>query len=142
MLKSIKLHGVGPVRDLSASFGDRLNIVTGDNGLGKSFLLDVCFWSLTGTWPGGRIAIPDRTFKGPTISYSIQSKTRPASRQAKYDFKSQSWSRQRCRRTFPPRFWPQRIRPSSSHPSSRTSMMMRINSSASISIRTSLRARW
>ena len=101
MLKSITLHGVGPVRVLSASFGDRLNLVTGDNGLGKSFLLDVCFWSLTGTWPGGRTAIPDGTSKNPTIRYDIQSKTKPASRTAKYDFKSQSWSRQRGRPPMP-----------------------------------------
>ena len=78
MLKSLKLHGVGPVRDLSASFGERLNIVTGDNGLGKSFLLDVCFWSLTGTWPGGRVAIPDGKEDAPTIKFHIESKTKPA----------------------------------------------------------------
>jgi len=73
MLKSTKLHGVGPVRDLSASFGERLNVITGDNGLGKSFLLDVCFWSLTGTWPGGRLAIPDRNTSQPN---SVMSKMR------------------------------------------------------------------
>jgi hypothetical protein len=101
MLKSIKLHGIGPVDNLSASFGERLNLVTGDNGLGKSFLLDVCFWSLTGTWPGGRKAIPDVTREAPTIGYEIQSKTKPASRDAKYDFKSQSWSRQRGRPPMP-----------------------------------------
>jgi len=33
MLKSITLHGIGPVPELSARFGDRLNIITGDNGL-------------------------------------------------------------------------------------------------------------
>jgi len=101
MLKTLNLYGVGPVKDLSAVFGERLNIFTGDNGLGKSFLLDVCFWSLTGTWPGGRTAIPDGILKAPTISYDIQSKTKSASRQAKYDFKSQSWSRQRGRPPMP-----------------------------------------
>jgi len=101
MLRSIRLHGVGPVRELRALFGDRLNVITGDNGLGKSFLLDMCFWSLTGTWPGGRIAMPDGTVKAPTISYDIQSKTKPASRTAKYDFKSQSWSRQGGRPPMP-----------------------------------------
>jgi hypothetical protein len=101
MLKSLKLHGIGPVRDLAAGFGERLNIFTGDIGLGKSFLLDVCFWSLTGTWPGGRIAIPDGNYKAPLISYDIQSKTKPASREAKYDFKSQLWSRQRGRPPMP-----------------------------------------
>lgn len=101
MLKSLQLHGVGPVRDLAALFGDRLNLVTGDNGLGKSFLLDVCFWSLTGTWPGGRMAIPDGTQKAATIGYDVQSKTKSATREAKYDFKSQSWSRQRGRPPMP-----------------------------------------
>ena len=29
----------------------RMNLVTGDNGLGKSFLLDVAWWALTRKWP-------------------------------------------------------------------------------------------
>ena len=101
MLTSLKLHGIGPVSDLSASFGERLNIFTGDNGLGKSFLLDMAFWALTGTWPGGRTAIPDGNYEVPAITYNIQSKTKPASREAKYDFKSQSWNRRRGRPPMP-----------------------------------------
>ena len=54
MLQSIELRGVGPVAELDAELGSRLNVVTGDNGLGKSFILDTCFWALTGTWPGGQ----------------------------------------------------------------------------------------
>ena len=30
----------------------RLNLITGDNGLGKSFLLDIAWWTLTRTWAG------------------------------------------------------------------------------------------
>ena len=101
MLKSLKLHGVGPVRDLSATFGERLNIVTGDNGLGKSFLLDVCFWVLTGTWPGRRMALPDSNFKSPKISYEVKSKARAAPREATFSFGRQSWSRQRGRPPIP-----------------------------------------
>lgn len=97
MLKSLKLQGVGPVRDLSATFGERLNIITGDNGLGKSFLLDVCFWVLTGSWPGRRMAIPDADFKSPRIGYDVKSKTKSASGKAGYNFKSQTWSRPRGR---------------------------------------------
>ncbi len=29
----------------------RMNLITGDSGLGKSFLLDVAWWALTGRWP-------------------------------------------------------------------------------------------
>src|SRR5688572_14966056 len=101
MLKSLKLHGVGPVQDLSAEFGDRLNIITGDNGLGKSFLLDVCFWTLTGTWPGNRTALPDRKYKSPKISYDIKSKTTSVTRQSPYDFKTQAWVRPRGRPPMP-----------------------------------------
>ncbi len=101
MLTSLRLRDVGPAASFNIELSDRLNLFTGDNGLGKSFLLDVCFWSLTGTWPGGRIAIPNGDYRSPTISYNIQSKTKPASRDAKYDFKSQSWSRQRGRPPMP-----------------------------------------
>lgn len=100
-MKSLKLHGLGPVRDLSADFGERMNIITGDNGLGKSFLLDVCFWVLTGTWPGRRMALPDSSAKAPKIAYQIKSKTKPAAKEASYDFKSQLWKRQRGRPPMP-----------------------------------------
>ena len=101
MLKSLKLHEVGLVPELTASFGERLNIITGDNGLGKSFLLDVCFWTLTGTWPGGRMAMPDINSTAPTITCEIQSRTKCVPREAKYDFRSQSWTRQRGRPPMP-----------------------------------------
>jgi hypothetical protein len=97
MLKSLNLQGVGPVRDLSATFGERLNVITGDNGLGKSFLLDVCFWVLTGSWPGRRMAIPDSGSTSSTIVYDVKSKTKSASGKGSYNFKSQTWSRQRGR---------------------------------------------
>ena len=101
MLKSLNLRGIGPVPNLTASFGSRLNLFTGDNGLGKSFLLDVSFWALTGTWPGGRIAIPSHESKSPEIHLAVQSKFKPTTRVAKYDFQSQSWSRQRGRPPMP-----------------------------------------
>ena len=36
---------------------ERLTLITGDNGLGKTFLLDCACWALTGAWPG-RPALP------------------------------------------------------------------------------------
>jgi hypothetical protein len=96
MLKSLELHSVGPIQDLSAGFGERLNVLTGDNGLGKSFLLDVAFWALTGAWPGGRVALPEPGGKKdkPTITYQITGKNGSAGRKtARFDFRTQSWAR-------------------------------------------------
>lgn len=52
MLTKLNLRGIGSIRDLEIEFGDRLNILTGDNGLGKSFLLDVIWFALTDNWIG------------------------------------------------------------------------------------------
>jgi len=51
MLKSLKLQNVGPAPSMELELGERLNLLTGDNGLGKSFLLDVMWWALTRKWP-------------------------------------------------------------------------------------------
>jgi hypothetical protein len=47
MLGELKLEEVGPGPRLSFSFGPRLNLLTGDNGLGKSFVLELAWWALT-----------------------------------------------------------------------------------------------
>ncbi|WP_324692127.1 ATP-binding protein [Cobetia sp. D5] len=51
MLKSLKTVGIGPAPKMKLDFGSRLNLLTGDNGLGKSFLLDIAWWALTRKWP-------------------------------------------------------------------------------------------
>lgn len=95
MLKSLSLQGIGPVRNLTAAFGPRLNVFTGDNGLGKSFLLDLAFWALTGTWPGGRVAMPEASGKKtrPRIMYEIEGKKKTAEKEASYDWHTQTWKR-------------------------------------------------
>ena len=50
MLQSVHLRDVGPAAEMAWELGSRLNLITGDNGLGKSFLLDVAWWALTRTW--------------------------------------------------------------------------------------------
>lgn len=42
----------GPFRALQLDLGPRLNLFTGDNGLGKSFLLDLVWYASTWTWAG------------------------------------------------------------------------------------------
>lgn len=50
MLKEIHLKWVGTAPQFDVYFTERLNLFTGDNGLGKTFLLDVAWWVLTGNW--------------------------------------------------------------------------------------------
>jgi hypothetical protein len=54
MLTRLQLHQIGPAPDLEAEFGERLNLITGDNGLGKTFLLDACWYALTRSFADGR----------------------------------------------------------------------------------------
>jgi AAA domain, putative AbiEii toxin, Type IV TA system len=52
MIKSLALQGVGPAPELKVDFAPRVNVLTGDNGLGKSFLLDIVWWALSQKWSG------------------------------------------------------------------------------------------
>ena len=51
MIKSLYLSNVGPFIQMDLSFGSRLNVLTGDNGLGKSFFLDLIWFAMTREWP-------------------------------------------------------------------------------------------
>jgi hypothetical protein len=51
-LAYLEIVGVGPSRKLSIELSQRVNIITGDNGLGKSFVLDCAWWALSGKWAG------------------------------------------------------------------------------------------
>ena len=50
MLERLELENVGPAPAMVLDLQRRLNLITGDNGLGKSFLLDVAWWALTRKW--------------------------------------------------------------------------------------------
>src|SRR5947207_15497874 len=99
MLKELELHRVGPVLALKAVFGERLNILTGDNGLGKSFVLDVAWWALTGHW-ASEPALPGRA---PHILYHVSNKKGPtkARKTANFDFERQRWVRPLGRPSVP-----------------------------------------
>lgn len=73
MLELLRLKNVGPAAHLELDFAKRLNVLTGDNGLGKSFALDVAWWALTRTW-AGNVATPTREGKA-TIEYRVTGKT-------------------------------------------------------------------
>jgi hypothetical protein len=49
-LVSLNLSSIGPCRSLNMDMGERLTLITGDNGLGKSFLMECAWWAATGEW--------------------------------------------------------------------------------------------
>ena len=49
-LNYLEVDSIGPVRRLIFQPSKRVNLITGDNGLGKTFLLDLSWWALTQGW--------------------------------------------------------------------------------------------
>lgn len=94
---SLRLANSGPAREMAVDFGQRLTIVTGDNGLGKSFLLDFAWWAATGMW-ADREALPQGNDPklAPEVQYILSGNGgRLSTYSAKFDFKNYSWVRQR-----------------------------------------------
>lgn len=88
---------------------DRVNVLTGDNGLGKSFLLDVMWWALTRTWPAevntalltGGMARPYKGQNG-KIEFAISGRNRPdINKKASFDKNRQKWILSRGRPAIP-----------------------------------------
>ena len=98
MLEAIHLANVGPASEMELEFAPRLNLLTGDNGLGKSFLLDIAWWALTRKWPqdlnpnltSGYAARPTEVARRATISFRVESKT-GVEYESAYDPQLQSW---------------------------------------------------
>ena len=65
MLNYLKLENVGPPPKMEIDFKPRMNFLTGDNGLGKTFLLDIAWWVLTRTWARSPATPPRRGWKTP-----------------------------------------------------------------------------
>lgn len=72
-LSFLQAQGVGPAKTFKFEPSERLNLITGDNGLGKTFLLDCAWWALTGNW-GGQQAYPrqEKENRYPKISFQIK----------------------------------------------------------------------
>lgn len=100
MIHNLALTGVGPSGEMTADFAERLNLLTGDNGLGKSFLLDIAWWALTRKWPaeinpklpGGLMARPQSGAKRTSIAFSVGAKTKKVEYKSVFDRETQAWS--------------------------------------------------
>lgn len=99
MLKELKLSNVGPAAAMELEFGPRLNLITGDNGLGKSFLLDIAWWAMTRKWPSelnphltvGKKVRPTLLEEG-EISFSFTAKSKDESYISNYQARDEAWT--------------------------------------------------
>ncbi len=99
MLEFLHLKNVGPAPEMKMELAPRLNLITGDNGLGKSFLLDIAWWALTRRWPAevnprltaGMRPLPPRSGKA-SISFSFTRQAGTEQYESFYDRATQSWS--------------------------------------------------
>lgn len=93
-LRYLEMRFIGPSDLLRYEPKDRMNVITGDNSLGKTFLLETMWWALTGEWIDYP-AIPkaDVARHLPTIAFGI---TKPSGRKldfnAGYLWPQQEWS--------------------------------------------------
>lgn len=99
MLELLHLENVGPAAEMRLELAPRLNLITGDNGLGKSFLLDVAWWALTRRWPhdlnarltSGYPARPSNPKKKATISFEVSAKSKSIAYESTYSARDQAW---------------------------------------------------
>lgn len=94
MLESIQFKNVGPAPEMSMDLAPRLNLLTGDNGLGKTVLLDGIWWALARTWPltwGGKGIVPEK--EGATLDWIERRHDKSLKIAGHYDFADSIWKR-------------------------------------------------
>jgi hypothetical protein len=92
-LSCIEIKNIGNFPDLIMEPSRRLNLITGDNGLGKSFLLECSWWALTNTWPDLPISPTNLSGKKhASITYKLTGiNGLPVEKTVIYDIKNAGW---------------------------------------------------
>lgn len=101
MLNQLTLNGVGPAQRLVIDFKPRLNFLTGDNGLGKSFVLDIAWWVLTRTWARDIMAMPRQDAAKSSIGYSYTSSKDDFKWSSQFEHDIQQWAVKQGRPAIP-----------------------------------------
>lgn len=109
MIKHLKMTNVGPAPKMELEFGKRLNVITGDNGLGKSFLLDIAWWAMTRKWPAelnsrltsGKVALPTDKKQEAEIDFSFSAVSTTKDYTSKFEPRGQNWKVQQGRPANP-----------------------------------------
>ncbi|MCP4146826.1 MAG: AAA family ATPase, partial [bacterium] len=94
LLLHLELQKIGSVEEMLLEPAHRLNVITGDNGLGKTFLLECAWWALSGQWAG----LPAYPMEGikpgdARLLYRVGGPDEPAPQiEASYDLKTRTWN--------------------------------------------------
>ncbi len=102
ILRWLMIQGVGPSKIIRFEPAERLSVITGDNGLGKTFLLECAWWALTGNW-AGLAAYPrtDSKSSEPKISFLIAGEDRSKPIPVTFNRETNSWPLPNGRPTIP-----------------------------------------
>ncbi|GHV23149.1 hypothetical protein FACS189494_10880 [Spirochaetia bacterium] len=88
-LAYLEINNVGPASQLIMESSNRLNLITGDNGLGKTFLMECSWWALTGRW-SGLAAYTDKI--NASITYALSGTAGwPIKKTISYDIQAGEW---------------------------------------------------
>lgn len=92
-LSTLELYGVGPAKKLHLEFTERVNLMTGDNGLGKTFILESAWWALSGNWASSPAYPRDDAKKDePKICFElVGSNGKHETAISLYDWRKQAW---------------------------------------------------
>ena len=95
-LTAIEMSRVGPADSLKLDLGKRLTVIAGDNGLGKSFLLDVAWWAATRRW-AGQPAMPlgREAAHYARLSYELSTDAGRRTCYSRFEPRLQTWVHQR-----------------------------------------------
>jgi len=94
-LEHLEVYEVGPAKHFQYIPAERLNVITGDNSLGKTFILDCVWWALTGRWIRTAVTPRRNTPKrSPFIGFGITARdSKIQTFKVGYDWDRSRWQR-------------------------------------------------
>lgn len=102
-LQYLEMSGIGPTHNLKFNPAERLSVITGDNGLGKTFILECAWWGLTGMWAERQAHPRTDAHEGePAITFTIAGqKNLPQRRTIGFNYSTQHWPTPKGRPIIP-----------------------------------------
>lgn len=101
-LTYLEIQGVGAAKKLCFEPAERLSLITGDNGFGKTFLLECAWWALTGQWANlPAYPMQNATEDEPVITFQISGDSESDTESISYDWQLQRWNEIKNRSTIP-----------------------------------------